>query len=36
MKFHVYKYKSCSHDNISDEISDESAIVLVKLGFQKY
>jgi len=35
MKFQVYKYRGYSYDNIYDEMIDESAFVLVELGFQK-
>ena len=35
MKFQVYKYWGCSYNNIDNEIIDESAFVLVELGFQK-
>ena len=34
-EFKIYKYGGCSHDNIDDEIIDESAFVLVESRFQK-
>ena len=34
-EFKIYKYGGCSHDNIDDEIIDESSFVLVESRFQK-
>jgi hypothetical protein len=36
MKFQVHKYKGFLHDNISDEIVNESAFVSVKSSFHKF
>jgi hypothetical protein len=33
IKFQVYKCRGCSHDNIINEIGDESAFVLAESGF---
>ena len=35
IEFQVYKCGGCSHDNIGDEIIDESVIVEVKSSSQK-
>jgi hypothetical protein len=34
MKFQVYNYEGCSHDNVDDEIIDRNTFVLVDLGFR--
>jgi hypothetical protein len=35
MQFLIYKCWVCVHDNIGDEVINESVIVSMELGFQK-